>query len=155
MSSYITSFSETLQARGFKWYTYGEFLAQNIQSAFLHDSANKSCSRPSPDWQLKRNTFHSLHTFNSYHYPHLFPYSYHSYITFLWADLFNIMWNGVPQKLSTPGSCGIFTHIFLWYYDMLFNKNDHCCAFYSVDICIFTFDSLLKCDDDMNSRIIL
>ena len=26
MSSYITSFSETLQARGFKWYTYGEFL---------------------------------------------------------------------------------------------------------------------------------
>ena len=132
-------------------YVWSKIFCQHFYMILL----TRLCSRPSPDWQLKRNTFHSLHTFNSYHYPHLFPYSYHSYITFLWADLFNIMRNGVPQKWRTPGSCGIFTHIFLWYYDMLFNKNDNICAFYAVDICICTFDYLLKCDGDMNSRIIL
>ena len=65
------------------------------------------------------------------------------------------MRNGVPQKFSTLDSGETFAHIFLWYCDMLFNKKDKVMRFFSVDIFIGRFDSLLKCGDDINGRIIL
>lgn len=46
-------------------------------------------------------------------------------------------------------------HLHIYSYDITICYWTKMIRFYSVDICICTFDSLLKCDADINSRIIL
>ena len=92
----------------------------------------------------------------------IIPISFHiltTHILHFYGLIYLISWETAYLKNWVSQAHVEYLHIYS--YDIMicyltkmitFQRNS---AFYSVDICICTYDSLLKCDDDINSRIIL
>ena len=162
MSSYITSFSETLQARGFKWYTYGEFLYMYSSyvwpKIFCQHFYMILLTRVAADQVLIDNSKEIPFTRCTPLTLTIIPISFHiltTHILHFYGLIYLISWETAYLKNWVLQTHVEHLHIYSYDITIFIIKNDNICAFYSVDIWICTLDSLLKCDDDINSRIIL